>query len=124
MPGEARRTMTYDNGLEFSDHENVTIETGMRIYFAKPYSSWQRGTNENRNGLLRWFLPKDKDLDSLTDKDIKTIQDLINNRPMKCLNFKTPAEVFNFEMNKLKSKTNKKSKLQTKFFYPQVALAN
>lgn len=124
LPSEAKRTMTLDNGLEFADHESITEKTGMKIYFAKPYSSWQRGTNENRNGLIRWFIPKDTDLNTLTDKDLKTIQDLINNRPMKCLNFKTPTEVFNFEMNKLKLKCNQRSKLQTKFFYPQVALAN
>jgi IS30 family transposase len=117
--------MTFDNGLEFSGHEQITRETGMRIYFARPYSSWQRGSNENRNGLVRWFLPKGTDLDSLTEEDLKRIQDRVNNRPMKCLGYKTPTEVFNFEMNKLlKSKSSNKSNLQTKFFYPQVALAN
>lgn len=124
LPSGAKRTMTLDNGLEFADHESITEKTGMKIYFAKPYSSWQRGTNENRNGLIRWFIPKDTDLNVLTIQDLKTIQDLINDRPMKCLNFKTPTEVFNFEMNKLKLKFNQKSKSQTKFFYPQVALAN
>lgn len=124
LPLQSRITMTFDNGLEFSDHENITKKTGMKIYFAKPYSSWQRGTNENRNGLIRWFLPKNTDLNSLTDKDLKTVQDLINSRPMKCLNFQTPTEVFNFEMNKLKQKSNRNHTLQTKFFYPQVALAN
>jgi IS30 family transposase len=125
MPDKAKRTMTFDNGLEFSEHEQITRKTGMRIYFAKSYASWQRGTNENRNGLIRWFLPKGTDLDSLTEKDFKKIQDLVNNRPMKCLGYKTPTEVFNFEMNKLlKSKSNNKLNLQTNFFYPQVALAN
>jgi len=99
-------------------------KTGMKIYFAKPYSSWQRGTNENRNGLIRWFLPKNTNLDSLIEKDLQTIQDLINNRPMKGLNFQTPTEVFNFEMNKIKRKSNRNHSLQTKFFYPQVAPAN
>ncbi|MBI5306350.1 IS30 family transposase [Candidatus Wolfebacteria bacterium] len=121
---EAKRTMTFDNGMEFANHEDIARKTEMKIYFAKPYSSWQRGTNENRNGLVRWFLPKDTNLNSLTEGDLKTIQDLINNRPMKCLNFQTPTEVFNFEMNRIKQKSNQRSKLQTKFFYPQVALAN
>lgn len=121
---KAKRTMTFDNGLEFANHKNITEKTGMKIYFAKTYSSWQRGTNENRNGIIRWFLPKDTDIKSLTENDLKTVQDLINNRPMKCLNFKTPTEIFNFEMNKLKQKLNRKSKLQTNFIYPQVALAN
>lgn len=124
MPQEAKRTMTFDNGLEFSNHAIITEKTGMKIYFAKPYSSWQRGANENRNGLIRWFLPKDADLNVLTNEDLRIIQDLINNRPMKCLNFKTPTEVFNFEMNKLKQKYNQRSTLQTNFIYPQVALAN
>ena len=126
LPREAKRTMTFDNGLEFADHENIAEKTRMKIYFAKPYSSWQRGTNENRNGLIRWFLPKNTNLDSLTEEGLKTIQDLINNRPMKCLNFQTPTEVFNFEMNRLNvvQKSDQKSKLQTNFFYPQVALAN
>jgi IS30 family transposase len=126
MPNQAKRTMTFDNGLEFSGHEQITRETGMRIYFARPYSSWQRGSNENRNGLVRWFLPKGTDLNSLTEEDLKRIQDQINNRPMKCHGYKTPAEVFNFEMNNLlKAKfSNNKSNSQTKFFYLQVALAN
>ena len=109
LPFQAKRTMTFDNGLEFSLHEDITEKTGMKIYFAKPYSSWQRGTNENRNGLIRWFLPKDTNLDFLTGEDLKTIQDLINNRPMKCLNFQTPTEVFNFEMNKIEKKIKPKS---------------
>lgn len=124
LPCEAKRTITFDNGLEFAAHKSVTEKTGMKVYFAKTYSSWQRGTNENRNGLIRWFLPKDTDLNFLSRNDLETIQDLINERPMKCLNFKTPTEVFNFEMNKLKQKSNRKLKLQTNFIYPQVALAN
>lgn len=123
-PSEAKRTMTFDNGLEFANHKNITEKTGMKIYFAKTYSSWQRGTNENRNGLIRWFLPKNTDINSLTEKDLMAVQDAVNNRPMKCLNFKTPTEVFNFEMNKIKQKSNRKFKLQTNFIYPQVALAN
>lgn len=106
LPREAKRTMTFDNGLEFAEHKQITKETGMKIYFAKPYSSWQRGTNENRNGLLRWFLPKDTDLNFFTEKKLQAVQDMMNNRPMKCLNFKTPAEIFNFEMNRLKQKSN------------------
>lgn len=124
LPREAKRTMTFDNGLEFAAHKNITEKTGMKVYFAKTYSSWQRGTNENRNGLIRWFLPKDTDLNFLTEKDFKTVQDAINNRPMKCLNFKTPTEIFNFEMNKFKQNSNRKLKLQTNFIYPQVALLN
>lgn len=101
LPLEARRTMTYDNGLEFSAHEEITSAIGTEIYFARPYASWQRGSNENSNGLIRWYLPKDTDLNSLTDDELDAIIELINDRPKKCLNWKTANESFNEEMNKL-----------------------
>src|SRR3989338_7564895 len=66
FPSEARRTMTYDNGLEAAAHETVTAAIGMKFYFAKTYSSWQRGTNENRNGLVRFYLPRGVDLDTVS----------------------------------------------------------
>lgn len=116
LPQPARRTMTFDNGLEFAEHQQVTKTIGMKIYFAKPFCSWQRGANENINGLLRWYLPKDIDLDDLTDEHLQYVANLINNRPRKCLGFKTPAEMFEVEMNKLKSKGQ--------FFNHLVALAN
>lgn len=107
LPPEARRTMTYDNGLEFSAHEEISSAIGTEIYFARPYASWQRGSNENSNGLIRWYLPKNTDLDSLTDEEMSAIIKLINDRPRKCLNWKTPNEAFNEEMNKLiKQKSN------------------
>lgn len=101
LPTKARRTMTYDNGLEASLHETVTAAIGMKFYFAKTYSSWQRGTNENRNGLVRFYLPKDTNLDLVTAVQIKRVEDKINNRPMKCLDYQTPNEVYAIEMNKL-----------------------
>ncbi len=101
LPEAARRTMTYDNGLEAAAHETVTAAIGMKFYFAKTYSSWQRGTNENRNGLVRFYLPKDTDLDQVTAAQIRRVEEKINNRPMKCLNYQTPNEVYEIEMNKL-----------------------
>lgn len=101
LPNKARRTMTYDNGKENAAHEAVTAAIGMKFYFAKTYSSWQRGTNENRNGLMRFYLPRDTDLDKMTHRRIRRIENLINNRPMKCLNYQTPNEAFEIEMNKL-----------------------
>ena len=102
LPKEARRTMTYDNGREAAAHETVTAAIGMKFYFAKTYSSWQRGTNENRNGLVRFYLPKDTDLDRLTSRQIKCVENLINNRPVKLLAYQTPNEAFAMEMSKLR----------------------
>lgn len=101
LPPEAKRTMTYDNGKEATAHETVTAAIGMKFYFAKTYSSWQRGTNENRNGLVRFYLPRHTDLEKVTYSQIRRVENLINNRPMKCLNYQTPNEAFNAEMNKL-----------------------
>ena len=92
--------MTYDNGKEAADHESVTAAIGMKFYFAKTYSSWQRGTNENRNGLVRFYLPKDTDLDKLPYWQIRRVENLINNRPVKCLGYQTPNEAFEIETNK------------------------
>lgn len=92
---------TYDNGLEAAAHETVTAAIGMKFYFAKTYSSWQRGTNENRNGLVRFYLPKDTDLDQVTAAQIRRVENKINNRPMKRLKYQTPNEVYAIEMSKL-----------------------
>jgi IS30 family transposase len=105
--------MTYDNGLEFSAHEEITSVIGIEIYFAQPYASWQRGSNENSNGLIRWYLPKDTDLDSLTGGKLDAIIKLINDRPRKCLNWKTSNEAFNGEMNKLIKQQLKSNNLLT-----------
>ena len=108
LPPEAKRTMTVDNGPENAEHETVTESTGMEMYFARPYASWQRGANENSNGLIRWYLPRDTDLDTLTEKQLDAIINKIKARPRKCLGYKTPKEMFDLEMSKLEriSKTN------------------
>lgn len=87
-------TITYDNGCEFAHHEKVNDALDCQSYFAKPYHSWERGLNEHTNGLIRQYLPKKTNLSTLTKKQCRTIQNLLNNRPRKCLNYKTPAEVF------------------------------
>lgn len=104
LPAEARRTMTYDNGREAAAHEAVTDSIGMKFFFTKTYASWQRGTNENRNGLVRYYLPRETELSQLSRRQIQRVEDLINNRPVKLLGYKTPNEAFEIEMNKLRSK--------------------
>lgn len=104
MPEQARRSMTYDNGREAAAHQTVTDAIGMKFYFAKTYSSWQRGTNENRNGLVRFYLPRDTDLDHLGWQQIRRVENLINNRPVKLLGYQTPNEAYAHEINKLESR--------------------
>jgi IS30 family transposase len=96
LPKDLRRSITYDNGTENSEHHilNQNIP-GLLSFFCEPYHSWEKGAIENRNGLVRRFLPKKTSFDDLTDKELQAIEDWINNRPMKCLGYKTPNEVFN-----------------------------
>lgn len=88
------RTITADNGSEFCDHERVAEKLKTNIYFANPYSSWERGLNENFNGLLRQYIRKGTDLRTVTDKQIADVERALNARPRKCLGFKQPAVVF------------------------------
>lgn len=88
------RTMTLDNGGEFSLHEKIAKQLDIKIYFATPYCSWERGTNENTNGLVRQYFKKTKNFDMLTDEEVKLVEHKLNNRPRKCLEYKTPYEVF------------------------------
>lgn len=85
--------MTADNGTENAHHEGITTAIGVKCFFAHPYSSWERGTNEHINGIIRWYLPKGTDFSKITEHEIAHIESLINNRPRKCLGFKTPFEV-------------------------------
>ncbi len=94
MPAAKRRTQTFDNGREFSGHESISRRLRLAVFFAEPYSSWQRGTNENTNGLLRQYLPKSRDFGTLTSHELASYTWQLNNRPRKCLNYRTPAEVF------------------------------
>jgi len=94
-------TITLDNGKEFADHQRVDLELGSTIYFADPFASWQRGTNENFNGLLRQYIPKDRPLSTVTQEELKMIENKLNHRPRKRLGFKTPHEVFHESLNRV-----------------------
>ncbi len=87
-------TITYDNGREFTDHEGMASDLDARIYFAHPYASWERGLNENTNGLIRQYFPKHRDLTTVTKHEIEKAMDKLNHRPRKSLGFRTPFEVF------------------------------
>ena len=87
-------TITFDNGKEFAKHEEIASNLGVRVYFAHPYSSWERGSNENTNGLLRQFIPKGSSFTNLTNKEVQRVMNLLNNRPRKVLGYRTPYEVF------------------------------
>ncbi|RTY85840.1 IS30 family transposase [Flavobacterium sp. GT3R68] len=102
LPKHIRKSMTYDNGLEMANHKWLTNQTGMDIYFAHPYSSWERGTNENTNGLIRRFFPKGTDFNKITFKQLKQAEHNLNDRPRKVLGFKTPNEMMQIELNKIK----------------------
>lgn len=99
LPRQAKKTTTVDNGKEFVNHKQFNIP----VYFADPYSSWQRGTNEYHNGLIRRYLPKGTDFSKITKDELIDILEEINNRPRKCLNYYTPKEKFDEELQKLKN---------------------
>ncbi len=87
-------TITADNGKEFAFHQTMGQELAVDVYFAKPYHSWQRGANENTNGLIRQYFPKGTSFQSITDKDIELVQNKLNNRPRKKLNYLSPNEFY------------------------------
>jgi transposase, IS30 family len=89
-----RKTITSDNGKEFAAHQMISKELLIDFFFAHPYAAWERGTNENANGLVRQYLPKDRDLSTVSAQEEIMIMDRLNLRPRKCLDFKTPFEVF------------------------------
>jgi transposase, IS30 family len=93
LPPGLRRTITFDNGKEFAEHERITHATGLDIYFARPYHAWERGSNESFNGLLRQFFPKGTDFRGTSPREVKDVLDLLNDRPRKRLGYKTPREV-------------------------------
>ena len=95
IPVELWRSLTWDRGKELSDHARFTIESGVKVFFADPHSPWQRGTNENTNGLLRQYFPKGTDLSRWSAQEIQAVAHTLNSRPRKKLGWKTPAEVLN-----------------------------
>ena len=91
LPPKMRKTFTVDRGLEFTDWQRVEKELNVKVYFCDPYSPFQRGTNENTNGLIRQFFPRRTILPEVTDELVESVQTLINNRPRKCLNWISPS---------------------------------
>jgi transposase, IS30 family len=87
-------TITFDNGKEFTAHQDIARELDAEMYFAHPYASWERGTNENTNGLLRQYFPKGSDFSNITDAQVKSAENRLNTRPRKCLGARTPEMVF------------------------------
>jgi transposase, IS30 family len=87
-------TMTFDNGKEFAMHEHLAEILDAKTYFAHPYHSWERGLNENTNGLIRQYFPKGTSFDKLTNEAVKRVETLLNNRPRKCLDYQTPNDIF------------------------------
>ena len=92
LPPSLRRSMTFDNGKEFAEHARLA-KLGLNVYFADPYASWQRGTNENTNGLLRQYFPKRTDFAQVSHHAVACVQDKLNERPRRRLGYRTPAEV-------------------------------
>ena len=95
VPEPMRKSLTYDQGKEMSEHKQLTERTGVAVFFADPHSPWQRGSNENTNGLLRQYLPKGTDLSVYTQDDLNAIAWKLNNRPRKIHGFRTPLQVYN-----------------------------
>jgi IS30 family transposase len=101
-PLEARvKTLTYDNGKEFSGNAQIDEALSSTGYFARPFASWERGSNENFNGLLRQYVPKKRQMASITNEKIKMIENRLNNRPRKRLGYRTPAEVFHQSLSRV-----------------------
>jgi IS30 family transposase len=94
IPAPLRKTLTYDQGKEMADHQSLAQETGMRIFFADPHAPWQRGSNENTNGLLRQYFPKGTSLSGFGQDDLDAVAASLNDRPRKTLDFATPNEQF------------------------------
>jgi IS30 family transposase len=103
LPEQLRRSLTWDRGKELSAHADFTVESGIPVFFADPQSPWQRGTNENTNGLLRQYFPKGTDLARWNEDDIEAVAAALNSRPRKILGWKTPAEALDEHLRSLQA---------------------
>ena len=92
LPAELRRSVTWDRGKEMSQHVRFTVDTGVQVYFCDPNSPWQRGTNENTNGLLRQYFPKGTDLSAFTEGQLDAVAQELNERPRQTLGWMTPSQ--------------------------------
>jgi IS30 family transposase len=101
LRGLTVHTITSDNGREFAHYNSVEHKLGVEYYFCHPYSSWERGTNENTNGLIRQFFPKKTRFDRITGIQVKEVEDKLNNRPRKSLAYRTPNEAYFYEKEQL-----------------------
>lgn len=104
LPASSRLSSTHDNGRENHEHYQLTDELGMDTYFADPYSSWQRGSNENANGLLCRYFPKGTDFSQISQNEIDDVVWEINSKPRKCLGYNTAKEVFDYQLNRCTSR--------------------
>src|SRR5574344_2254134 len=100
LPREMVQSLTLDNGKEYAKCKVLVRDCGLDVYFAKPYHSWERGTNENRNGIVRRVLPKGSPFDAILDEEMRRIDYMLNDRPMKCLDWRTPREAFMSLLNR------------------------
>ena len=94
MKNHLVKSISFDNGVEFAEYHTIEENLNTKVYFAEPHKPWQRGTNENTNGILRFFFERGCDFREITEEEFQNVIELINNRPRKCLGWKTPAEVY------------------------------